>query len=68
VLDDIKENTLHIQKYGADHKLNFERAYKRDKAFDPTKDFSFIHDCNAAWITVKQGEKVYKMDVIESVA
>lgn len=61
VLNKINEDSFHIQKYGANHQLDFEKNYKREMGFDPDQDFVFIHDCNAAWVTVKQGDKSYKM-------
>ncbi len=64
LLEDVKQDSLHIKKYGADHSLTFEHKYERNDAFDPTEEFEFIHDCNASWITLKQGENTIKMQKI----
>lgn len=64
LLKEISDDFLTIQKYGADHKLGFEKKYDRHPEFNPKADFEFIHDCNASWVTVKQDDKLLKMNCL----
>ncbi len=64
LLDEVKDSVLKIKKFGQDHSLTFENSFTKHDDFDPQAEFEFIHDCNAAWITVKQEGKTIKMEAI----
>lgn len=41
----------------------FEYTYRlADQGFDVQKEYQFVHDCNALWLTVKQGDKTYRFE------
>jgi len=63
LLKEVQQDVVHVEKYGADHSLTFQRTYKRHSDFLPDQDFEFIHDCNSSWITIQQGGKILRMDV-----
>ena len=63
-LDKIQGNNIQVSKYGANKQLTYTKNYTKNTDFDPRTSFEFIHDCNAAWITVLQGGEVFRMDVI----
>lgn len=65
--ESINDHYIEVAKlnYKGDH--DYSQKYKLHPEFDPMNDYRFIHDCNAAWITIEQNKKRIRMDKLEEV-
>ena len=65
VMDNVTENSLEVAKYDKKGNHCFTRKYHQHPDFDSNKKYKFIHDCNAAWITLEQSGISLRCDVIQ---
>ncbi len=61
----VKEHYLEVTKLDYRGEHSFTKKYQRHPDFDPKQAYTFIHDCNAAWITVKQNDQTLRMNTIQ---
>lgn len=60
----LTNSIMKINKHDGNGIRTFTNEYRIPENFDPNLSFEFIHDCNAAWLTVKQGENIIRLDSI----
>ena len=67
-LDEIlQENKAIVTKLDKNGVKTFTHSYRLTPDFDPKAPFKFVHDSNAAWITIEQKNKRFRFERFDEV-